>query len=754
MPGERHQADHIRSASDIGRTIFRNTLAALAVWTVLLAGSLALTVSKQRETTLLLATNTARSNFNKDVAYRLWASDHGGVYVTPTDKTPPSPWLTHLPDRDLTAVDGRLLTLMNPAYMLREMMQDYDELYGIKGRIVGIVALNPANLADAWEAEGIRRFEKGEVDELMEVSDIDGAPYLRLFKPFRMEQSCQKCHGHLGFPNGSVRGGIGVSVPLAPYRDAEAEAVEILGISHVGLWLVGLGAILVIARRARGRMLADAHIAQTLLEGERHYRGIVETSSDGFWMTDLDGRILEVNNAYAERSGFSRAELLRMRVSDLDVSEDEDDVRRHIAAVMAGRAKRFETRHRAKDGGIWDVEVATSFFAGAAPRLFVFLRDVSERKQGERLLAESERRFREMAETIDQVFFVAEPDFSGFRYVSPAFRRLWGRNPLTLARHPEAWLDWVHPDDRDHVRSGIAAGRGTGHYALEFRIQRPDGAIAWLLAGVFEVTDPVDGSAYILGFHTDISDFKTAEAKLRDKNEALERSNADLEAYAYVASHDLREPLRNITSFSTLLARRLDGRLTTEEEEFVKVIVDAAERMDGLVRGLLELSRVGHTDAPPEPIDLGALVQAARDGLRARIEEAQAELILPDTLPPVMGYPDELYRVFLNLLGNALKYRGQATPRIEMTCAEEDAGQWRLTIVDNGIGIEGGKGYEERIFGLFQRLHQRHEYGGGTGIGLPVCRKIIERHGGRIHAESDGPGRGTRFIFTLPKIVR
>ncbi|ARJ68264.1 histidine kinase [Magnetospirillum sp. ME-1] len=752
MTGKSPDSEAASPLAVVTAGVMRYTAVGLLAWTLLLGISLAWNISKQREITLELATNTALANFNKDVAYRLWASGHGGVYVEPTEKTPPSPWLAHLPDRDLIANDGRRLTLMNPAYMLREMMQDHGELYGIKGRIVGIVALNPANVADPWEAEGIRQFAAGRMDEIMEVSDIDGAPFLRLFKPFRMEASCQKCHGHLGFKDGEVRGGIGVSVPLAPYQAGEAEVVRTMSATHGTVWLTGVLAIGWIARRSHARLTANAMMTQALSDSERYYRAIVETSSDGFWMTDAKGRILEVNNAYARRSGYSGEQLRTMSISDLDAEETSEETSAHIAAVTRGDVARFETRHRTRTGEVWDVEVSTSYFPGGEGRLFVFLRDISERKQAERVLADSERRFREMAETIDQVFFIADQDYRRFHYISPAFSRLWGRDPANLIEDPTSWPAWIHPEDREPVMALVASSIGSGEYQAEFRVVHPDGSVVWLHAKSFEVNDPAGGSPYTLGFHTDISQAKMVEAELRDKNQALQRSNAELESFAYVASHDLREPLRNITSFSTLLSRRLAGKLNDEERDYIKIVTDAANRMDSLVRDLLEVSRVGQSGRAMVPVSLNELAESARDGLRSQMQAADAQIEIASPLPIVMGNDDELYRVLLNLLGNALKYHGPDPVRIVLDCDADGPEMWRFTVADNGIGLEAGKGYEERIFGLFQRLHQRDEYGGGTGIGLPVCRKIIERHGGRIWAESEGLGKGTRIVFTLPRL--
>ena len=260
----------------------------------------------------------------------------------------------------------------------------------------------------------------------------------------------------------------------------------------------------------------------------------------------------------------------------------------------------------------------------------------------------------------------------------------------------------------------------------------------------------VDGGERLVVVVRDITERKQAERALREKNRALERSNAQLEAFAYVASHDLREPLRNVTAFSTLLARRLAGRLQGEEADFLDILVEAASRMDALVRDLLEVSRVGRDEQPFAPVDLAEVLSQACDSLRMQIQSADARIDIPADLPTLMGNATELSRVFMNLFANALKYRGAAPPEIAVRCTPERNGDWRIEVQDNGIGIEGGQGYEERIFGLFQRLHQREDYGGGTGIGLTICRKIVDHHGGRIWAESDGLGKGTKIVVLLP----
>lgn len=218
---------------------FKMILLGVVVWTVLVGISLSINIIKNKKHILELAAISARENFNKDQAFRQWGSRHGGVYVPPDKRTPPNPALAHIPNRDVVTTDGMKLTLMNPAYMLRQMMDEYAELYGIRAKITGMVLLNPSNAPDEWEKMALRKFAKG-IKEVSEQSTIDGKPFLRLMRPMFMKQSCIKCHGHLGFKVGELRGGVGVAVPLDPYIESGQESLVILWVQHGVIWGIGL----------------------------------------------------------------------------------------------------------------------------------------------------------------------------------------------------------------------------------------------------------------------------------------------------------------------------------------------------------------------------------------------------------------------------------------------------------------------------------------------------------------------------------
>jgi PAS domain S-box-containing protein len=233
----------------------------------------------------------------------------------------------------------------------------------------------------------------------------------------------------------------------------------------------------------------------------------------------------------------------------------------------------------------------------------------------------------------------------------------------------------------------------------------------------------------------DVTDRVRGEEELAARTEELERSNAELEQFAYVASHDLQEPLRMVASYTQLLARRYRGKLDEDAEEFIGYAVDGVTRMQALINDLLAYSRVGTRGGAFEPVDTGAVLDRVLASLGPAMEDAGAT---------VTHDPGQLGQLLQNLVGNAVKFRGEAPPRVHVS-AERGEGEWTFSVADNGIGIDPE--YAERIFVIFQRLHTRGEYP-GTGIGLAICKKIVERHGGRIWFEP-APGGGTVFRFTL-----
>ena len=244
----------------------------------------------------------------------------------------------------------------------------------------------------------------------------------------------------------------------------------------------------------------------------------------------------------------------------------------------------------------------------------------------------------------------------------------------------------------------------------------------------------------------ELDERRRAEMQLARYADELARSNAELEQFAYVASHDLQEPLRMVASFTQLLGKRYRGKLDRDADEFIGFAVDGANRMQRLINDLLAYSRVGTRGKPFKPVDSKVILGEATDNLTKAIEESGA-VITQDALPLVMGDEVQLLQVFQNLIANAIKFHGPEPPQIQVK-TERRNHEWVFAIQDNGIGI--APEHQKRIFAIFQRLHHRSEYP-GTGIGLAICKKIVERHGGRIWVESQ-LAKGSTFYFSLPEV--
>jgi len=284
-----------------------------------------------------------------------------------------------------------------------------------------------------------------------------------------------------------------------------------------------------------------------------------------------------------------------------------------------------------------------------------------------------------------------------------------------------------HFDALDRVSKGDLTARISGVSEVE------------LLESLKNVTNHMIDSV-----SREITERQRAEKELKETLGELARSNAELEQFAYVASHDLQEPLRMVSSYVQLLARRYKGKLDQDADEFIDFAVDGASRMQGLINDLLMYSRVGTKGKPFETTDCNKVLSEALLNLSAATEESGA-VITNDNLPSVMADKTQMVQLIQNLVANAIKFRNKDHPCIHVS-SEQKNGTWVFSVSDNGIGIDSE--YYDRIFAIFQRLHGKTEYP-GTGIGLSVCKRIVERHGGRIWADSES-GKGSRFYFTMP----
>jgi len=370
--------------------------------------------------------------------------------------------------------------------------------------------------------------------------------------------------------------------------------------------------------------------------------------------------------------------------------------------------------------------------------------DIEQRKKTEGALRESEERFRAIFEESPAGKALIGTD-NRFLAVNRAFCEMLGYSAAELTSTTQAAL--THPDDLASSQDGLHAlwGGERETFRTELRYTHHDGHPVWADVSISLLRDPNGSSFHIIAHIQDITERKRAGDELQRTLAELERSNQELERFAYVASHDLQEPLRMVASYTQLLAQRYGDRLDQDAHEFIGFAVDGAARMRRLINDLLEYSRVTTHGDNLAPVDAQSALGEALTNLRAAIQDTGGA-VTAEPLPRVMADPTQLTQVFQNLVGNALKFRGEAPPRVHITVTPRE-GAWLFAVADNGIGIDPQ--YFDRIFVIFQRLHPSHRYP-GTGIGLALCRRIVERHGGRLWVES-APGQGATFYFTLKR---
>ena len=308
-----------------------------------------------------------------------------------------------------------------------------------------------------------------------------------------------------------------------------------------------------------------------------------------------------------------------------------------------------------------------------------------------------------------------------------------------------SFLEMVHPEDR--ARTDAAVHRAITefqHYDIEYRIVKPSGDVRWISAKGQAYSGPDGKTDRMQGIAMDITPRKRAEEQLKHLNDALQRSNRDLQEFAYAISHDLQEPLRMVNNFGQLIEKRHASALNDEGREFFHFMIDGAQRMERMIRDLLNYSRVLNDKGTFEPTELRATLLWAMSNLDVLIQESGASINY-GALPTVTGDFVRLSQVFQNVLGNAIKYRSAQPPVIDITTSKEN-GEWVIAVRDNGIGMDPK--YAERAFGVFTRMHGA-KYP-GTGVGLAICKQIVERHRGRIWMET-APDAGSIVYFTLPQ---
>lgn len=494
-----------------------------------------------------------------------------------------------------------------------------------------------------------------------------------------------------------------------------------------------------------------------LRESEELFRLVFDQSPIGDILVDLDFHPLQVNNSLSSMLGYSKKELLSMKFPEYTHPDDLDTDLQQLRLLKDNKINYYEIEKRyiRKDGEIvWGHVYVTAVKNASDNLAYILVRveDITEHKQMEKTLRDSEEKYRTLYETMTQGVIYQDSE-GHIISVNPAAEQIIGINHYikqgkTCNYHSKA----IHEDGTDFPEethpSNIAlkTGKEVRNVVMGVFNAKKE-RYGWINVNATPLFKPGEKKpiqVYIT--FEDITETIKANKLLKKTMKDLKRSNRELEQFAYVASHDLQEPLRMVSSFTQLLEMKYKNKLDDEALEYINFAVDGAKRMKLLIQDLLTYSRVTSKAEEFEEVELENVLDDVLFDLGKKIEENQA-IITREPLPKIHADYSQILQAFQNLIGNALKYRSQKTPKIHISVKKKDK-QWLFSVEDNGIGIEPE--YHENVFQIFRRLHSQEEYE-GTGIGLAITKRIIERHKGRIWVESE-QGKGTTFYFTIPTL--
>jgi two-component system sensor histidine kinase/response regulator len=513
-------------------------------------------------------------------------------------------------------------------------------------------------------------------------------------------------------------------------------------------WTEGLTAACFLLMMASGLGGFRRRLARTIRRrDEQKFQSLVESTPDPLLILGRDGLILLANRRTESMFGYSREQLFAQHLGILFPEGTTSNLEEWSAAG------RIETEVRCKQGKTVPVEVGFSAVADTGGRLIcAAIRDLTERKQAEEALRQSEEKFRQMAENVQQVFWMMNADASAILYINPAYETIWGRSCESLYQNPMSWIETIVPDDQEVALQAFHRQVLGEDVESEYRIRTADGGEKWISDRAFPIHDQAGKLIRLAGIAVDISERKRAEKAIEEAKDAAESASQAKSEFLANMSHEIRTPMNGIIGMTDLA---LDTELNDEQRGYLGMVKDSANALLGVINTILDFSKIeaGKIDVESVEFDLREVLERPLKTLAHRAHQNGVELnfqVRPDVPENLIGDPGLLRQILVNLVGNAVKFTAAGEVDVRVEC-EPKAGEGlclHFLVQDTGIGIPADK--QAKIFEAFAQADgsMTRQYG-GTGLGLTISRKLVELIGGRIWLEST-PGKGTDFHFTAP----
>ena len=736
----------------------------LCLWVLLIGGSALWNWQQIESAATELARIEARSFFEKDLVFRRWAARLGGVYAPPSPEYPANPYLSHIPDRDITTTTGKKLTLINPAYMIRQVHELETNNNGVRSHITSLKPLRPENAADEWEQAALRSFEMGAAEKST-TETIDGKPFLRFMRPLTTEQACLKCHESQGYKLGDIRGGIGISVPLTPFLTAARAQQQSLLIGHGLIGIIGLLGLIFGLRRFQ-------RFENALQESEHRFRAIFEKapaiSVQGY---DKNRRVIFWNKASEKLYGYTAEQAIGRPLEELIIPHPmrEEVIHSTTRWINGGPAiPASELRLQRANCSPIDVFSSHVMLKGVRgePEMYCIDIDISERKRAETALQQSELRLQTLLHTIPDLVWLKDPE-GVYLYCNQRFEQFFGVPEKEILGKTD--YDFMDKDLADFFRKHDKAAAENNRPTTneEWITFADDGHRELLETTKTPVVDPQQGLLGVLGIGHDITAHRQAQSELEQyrhhleelvelrtaelalAKEAAESANRAKSAFVANMSHEIRTPMNAILGMAHIL--RSSG-LTSRQTEHLGAINTAAGHLLDIINDILDLSKIeaGKLTLTEASVSIPALLSGVSAMVNERAQAKGLSLrIKSDVFPHALtGDATRLQQALLNYATNAIKFTDHGS--ITMRAVEEqetaDSVTVRFEVEDSGIGI--APEVLPRLFGTFEQADNSttRKYG-GTGLGLAITRNLARLMEGDAGVNSV-LGQGSTFWFT------